>query len=192
VPVGLPDGLGSLLGILVLLVLLQSLVYRDWHSPPGGWRAAATGVAILVAISVDPFTQRAVLALRGERVTAVVTGWTIETKQGRACLRLRRQDGTPIRGGPCIHGTPEVGDTVEVLADPDGRVDARLSNASSVNGPWTVTGVVGLAAIVVLPWIMPFRGSAPRPSAPVRTSARGSTRSARQRRLRKYKHRDRT
>jgi hypothetical protein len=130
--------------------------------------------------------------MRGERVTAVVTGWTIETKHHRACLQLRCQDGTAIRDDPCVHEAAEVGDTVQVLADPDGRVEARLPQAPSTNRLWAVVGVVGLAAIVVLPWIMPFGRSTQRPPAPVRKSERGSAPAAQRRPSRKYKHRYRS
>jgi hypothetical protein len=196
--------LGSLIDVpsgAVAIVVVVAVVVTRFVLTARGDRITARAVVAAVSARVFALTMAAtisvaVLAVRGVRTTVTIVDSTPVYDRGKdylpeigACRHIRLPDGTAVRGEVCKHwkdNRPAAywpGNQVEVVADPDGRADARLASGFDRN-LWLALAIsrIPLLVTVGLAWSAGQPSQVPTDRPPVATDDRGAPR-----RYRKHK-----
>ncbi|MEU6763839.1 hypothetical protein ABZ916_15105 [Streptomyces sp. NPDC046853] len=152
-------------GLLILLIRRLGA--------PGTYAALFIVGASVMSVGVAGMAREDLtLQQRGNEVTATVSKERRDPGQGRKNrdyhYTLQRQDGTPVPGPDLT--TPsdlyEVGQTVTVIADPEGELAPRTPGQADATGELLGASAFALAALASVGW-MARRGSA--------TAQRGSS-----------------
>ena len=101
------------------------------------------------------------LAIRGETTQAQVVGRTVIHVPGRRggydeyCYRLARADGGALPGRICRESDEfVVGESLEVLTDPDGWIAPETTDSEAEASFWWYVALGGLIPTLALGWIL--------------------------------------
>ncbi|MFJ3665786.1 hypothetical protein ACIPSE_04960 [Streptomyces sp. NPDC090106] len=146
---------------VLLVVLLRKLGARESSTYAMLFIVAASVMSVYIA---DMARDGLTLQRRGERITATVVREWRDPAQGRKArdyhYELERQDGTKVPG-PALRESSDrydVGQTVTVIADPEGVLRPRTPGEADATGDALGAAGFALAALGSVGW-MTWRGS---------------------------------
>ncbi|MEU0204809.1 hypothetical protein ABZ235_14405 [Streptomyces canus] len=152
------QGSGLLVPLWIAHGVLLAVLLTKLAADETGLSAAliVVGASLVAVYFADLARDDLTLERRGERITATVVREWLAPNQGREVntydYALARRDGTRVRG-PALQarsGTFAVGQTVTVLADPEGVLRPRTPGDADATGTLLGVGAFALLALGIV------------------------------------------